>query len=78
MRILSLILSTIAFFSTALYAVVDFPDLSTANGILYFSMLITLLLICITGIILNIPLGKRRNRVALTRKQQKRNEYSLI
>ena len=57
MRILSLILSTIAFFSTAFYAVAEFPDLTTAGGVLYFLMLIILLLIFITAIVLSLPSG---------------------
>ncbi|MFL9836028.1 hypothetical protein ABS768_00865 [Flavobacterium sp. ST-75] len=57
MRILSLILSTIAFFSTAFYAVAEFPDLTTAGGVLYFLMLVILLLIFITAIVLSLPSG---------------------
>ena len=79
MRVFTLILSTIAFFSTTYYSIVAFPDMSTANGILYFSMLVILLLICITGMILSIPMGNsKKNRAVNNRKQQKRNEYSLI
>ncbi|RYJ45002.1 hypothetical protein NU09_0636 [Flavobacterium beibuense] len=42
-------------------------------------MLVILLLICITGMILSIPMGNsKKNRAVNNRKQQKRNEYSLI
>lgn len=55
MRTFSFICSIMAFTATLFYLVTDFPSLENLNGIIYLSMLAVLLLICITGIIINWP-----------------------
>lgn len=59
MKVFSLVLSVITSTITLFFLITDFPDISTFNGIIYFSLLIVLLLICITGIIVNFPIISR-------------------
>jgi ABC-type transport system involved in multi-copper enzyme maturation permease subunit len=54
MRVFSFISSVIAFVITTFYLFVDFPDTGNLNGIIYFSLMIILLLICVMGIAFNI------------------------
>jgi len=62
MKIFSLLVSVIAFVSTLFFLVTAFPDVTTFNGTIYLLLLVVLLLICITGIIINKPVfaGRRR------------------
>lgn len=59
MKIFSLVLSIITSTIALFFLITDFPDVSTFDGIIYFLMLVVLLLICITGIIVNFPLITR-------------------
>ena len=56
MRKFSLIMSLVAFVTTLFYLILDFPNLDNFGGIVYFLLMIVLLLICVTGIIINMPL----------------------
>lgn len=69
MKIFSFIFSLAAFVVTAYFLFSDFPSLSTTEGIIYFSMVVVLLLICITGIISNRP--------TFTRTHYKGRRYSI-
>ena len=72
MKTFSFIISVIAFLVSLSFTVLDFPDLSNLNGIIYFSIQFILILICITGIIINRP------SLSKTFKKQKRsNKYNI-
>ncbi|KGO94826.1 hypothetical protein Q766_01545 [Flavobacterium subsaxonicum WB 4.1-42 = DSM 21790] len=59
MKFFSLILSVITFTTTLYFLISQFPDLETFDGFLYFVLLLLLMLICITGIIINRPVITR-------------------
>lgn len=60
MRNFSFIFSLAAFIATVYFLISDFPLLDTSEGVIYLSIIIVLLLICITGIIINRPALPRR------------------
>lgn len=60
MKNFSFIFSVVAFVVTAYFLATDFPALNTSEGIIYLSIIVVLLLICITGIIINRPEIPRR------------------
>ena len=49
------IASVVVFVATLFYLILDFPNLDSFNGVIYFLLMIILLVICITGIIFNSP-----------------------
>lgn len=55
MRVFNFIASVVAFIATLFYLILDFPNLDSFNGVIYFLLMIILLVICITGIIFNSP-----------------------
>ena len=55
MKIFSFIASIMAFIMSSIYLVIDNPEFDSLNSILYFSIQIILLIICITGIVINLP-----------------------
>lgn len=55
MKIFSFIISVLALLALLCYLILDFPDFSDLNNVLYFSILLILMMICITGIIINSP-----------------------
>lgn len=59
MRIFSFISSLITLVFTVFFLVTEFPMLDTLNGIIYLLLMLILLFICITGIIINMPLSAR-------------------
>jgi len=56
MKILSLILSIIVFFGAGFFLITDFQFSLEMNYLLYISLLVILMLICITGVLINYPL----------------------
>ncbi len=63
MKSLSLIISIIALFVSGYFFAVDFRISTETNYLIYMGMLITLMFICVLGIILNSPLvnkGKKK------------------
>ncbi|MBE98989.1 MAG: hypothetical protein CMP77_03305 [Flavobacterium sp.] len=68
MKTFNIILSAFTLLATTILLIVDFPNLKTFNGIIYFSLLVVLLLVCVTGIIINTPrlTFKRRHRFGLS------------
>lgn len=71
MKILSLILSTVTFIATLCFLIFYFPDVSTFNGFIYFVMMLILLLICVTGIIINKPeINRVHNRFRINTKKE--------
>lgn len=63
MRIFSLITSVIALLLSLYYMITDFPNLDSFEGLIYFCILFILILICITGIIINIPIHKVHKKI---------------
>lgn len=62
MKIFSFIISIIVFGVTLFYLITDFPSLHNINGFIYLFLMLILLLICITGILVNMPLVKKIRR----------------
>ncbi|MCO6149255.1 hypothetical protein [Flavobacterium sp. NRK1] len=72
MKTFGFITSVIAFFVSLFFAIIDFPDLSNSNGIIYLSIQFILILICITGIIINMP-----SLSGIFKKNKKNNKYNM-
>ena len=68
MKLFSIILSLITFLATSVFLIFYFPDLRSMNGILYFAMMLILLLVCVTGLIINLPTVHWRRRFKITLK----------
>ncbi len=69
MRVFSLILSVTAFTITLYFLLAYFPDVTSVNGLIYLGIMLILLMVCITGIIINWPLLSRiHNRFRLSYK----------
>lgn len=62
MKMFSFIISLLTFLVSLFYLIFDFPDLDNTNGIIYFSMLSILILICIIGVIVNMPIHFKNHR----------------
>lgn len=62
MKVFSLILSIITFITTLYFLITDFPKINEANDVIYICLLIILLIICLTGIIINKPIFNRERR----------------
>lgn len=56
MKILSLLLSLIVFTTAGYFFVTDFRDSTEFNYLIYMSLLIILMLICVVGVLINLPL----------------------
>jgi hypothetical protein len=56
MKIVSLILSIVVFFGAGYFLIIDFRPSLEMNFLIYISLLIILMLICIVGILINYPL----------------------
>ena len=63
MKIATLILSMVVFFGAGYFLITDFAPSLEMNHILYMSLLVILMLICIVGILINYPylVQQRRN-----------------
>ena len=62
MKTLSLILSIAVFFTAGYFFVVDFTASTEMNYLIYMSLLVILMLICIVGVMINLPLILRQRR----------------
>ncbi len=63
MKLLSLIMSSLVFMISAYFFVVDFRFSAEINHIIYMSMLMILMCICIIGMVINVSLiriGRKR------------------
>jgi hypothetical protein len=67
MKLFSLVLSILTFAVSLYFFIMKIADVDTFDEIIYVSLLITLMAICITGIIINWSLVKkqRNSRVIL-------------
>jgi len=71
MKALSLLVSLTAFLISGYYFVSDFTYPLDSNQIIYMSLLLVLMLICVIGILINIPLilsERRKMKVLLYNK----------
>lgn len=64
MKLVSLILSTIVFFGAGFFLISDFRPSLEANSLIYMSLLVILMLICVVAVLFNYPaLLQHRKRV---------------
>jgi cytochrome bd-type quinol oxidase subunit 2 len=56
MKILSLILCVLVFLGAGYFLIIDFQTSLEMNSILYMSLLVILMLICVVGVLINYPL----------------------
>lgn len=66
MKSLSLLISVVALVVSGYFFVVDFRISFETNYLIYMGMLLTLMFICILGIVLNSPLVSRSKKKART------------
>lgn len=62
MKILSLMLSLVVFAVSGYFLVTDFTQSTELNYIIYMSLLVILMLICIVGVMINLPMIIRQRR----------------
>lgn len=62
MKTLSLILSIVVFFTAGYFFIVDFTKSTETNYLIYMALLVILMLICIIGVMINLPLILRHRR----------------
>ncbi|MDR6967040.1 membrane protein DedA with SNARE-associated domain [Flavobacterium arsenatis] len=62
MKTLSLILSIAVFFTAGYFFVVDFTASTETNYLIYMALLVILMLICVVGVMINLPMILRRRR----------------
>ena len=55
MKIVSLILSIVVFFGAGFFLITDFRPSMEMNFLIYMSLLVILMLICIVGVLINYP-----------------------
>lgn len=73
MRILSLILSLTVFAVAGYFFVVDFEATTELNYLIYMSLLVILMMICVVGVLINYPMIIRQSRKT---RQLMYNSYS--
>ncbi|CAM3963314.1 hypothetical protein FLAN108750_01800 [Flavobacterium antarcticum] len=63
MKIVSLILSIVVFIGAGFFLITDFRPSMEMNFLIYMSLLVILMLICIVGVLINYPilLQQRKN-----------------
>jgi len=62
MKLFSLLLSVIVFFISLYFFVLKIPHINDTNDIIYIALLVTLMAICIVGVIINWEFFCRKNR----------------
>lgn len=62
MKLFSLLLSVIVFLGALYFFVLKVPYIEDANDVIYIALLVTLMAICIVGVIINWEFFCRRNR----------------
>ena len=67
MKLFSLLLSVLVFFTSFYFFVDKVGDIYTFNDVIYIALLVVLMAICITGVIINWDffLRKKKNKVIL-------------
>lgn len=62
MKILSLVLSVAVFFTSGYFFIADFRASTDMNYLIYMSLLAILMMICVVGVMINLPLLLRSRR----------------
>ena len=62
MKLFSLLLSVIVFFGALYFFVLKIPYINNTNDVIYIALLVTLMAICIVGIIINWEFFCRRSK----------------
>jgi len=62
MKILSLTLSLVVFTASGYFFVTDLRPATETNYLIYMSLLVILMLICIVGVLINLPMIIRERR----------------
>ena len=62
MKVLSLTLSLFVFTASGYFFVTDFRPATEMNYVIYMSLLVILMLICIVGVMINLPMIIRERR----------------
>ena len=62
MKALSLIVSVAVFMVAGYYFVSDFSFSAESNHLIYMSLLLVLMLICVIGVLINMPIIHRERR----------------
>ena len=62
MKVLSLILSVVVFTVAGYFFVVDFRSSTEMNYLIYMSLLVILMLVCVVGVMINLPMIIRQRR----------------
>jgi len=68
MKVLSLLLSIVVFTAAGYFFVIDFRESTELNYLIYMSLLVILMLICVVGIMINLPIilnERRKMRVLI-------------
>ena len=66
MKIVSLILSIVVFFGAGYFLIVDFRPSMEMNFLIYISLLVILMLICVVGVLINYPLLMQQRKNVTT------------
>jgi hypothetical protein len=62
MKVFSLILSVVVFVATGYFFITDFRATTELNYLIYMSLLVILMLICVVGVMINLPILIRERR----------------
>jgi hypothetical protein len=62
MKAFSLVISLLVFAASGYYFITDFNLAGGTNHVIYMSLLVVLMLVCIVGFLINIPLIVRERR----------------
>ena len=62
MKLFSLILSILVFFTSLYFFILKIGDINSLNDVIYVSLLLVLMAICIVGVIINWEFFERRKK----------------
>ncbi len=62
MKLFSLILSILVFFTSLYFFILKIGDIDSLNDVIYVSLLLVLMAICIVGVIINWEFFERRKK----------------
>ncbi|AWI25769.1 hypothetical protein [Flavobacterium pallidum] len=66
MKTLSLMMSVVVFVASGYFFVTDLRQTTELNYLIYMSLLVILMLICIVGVMINLPMILRQRRKVRT------------
>ncbi|WP_146171740.1 hypothetical protein [Flavobacterium magnum] len=66
MKTLSLMMSVVVFAVSGYFFVTDFRETTELNYLIYMSLLVILMLICVVGVMINLPMILRQRRKVKT------------